>query len=146
MYSLHEGSGGAGSRRGGFGVNYKVRLRRGSAKASMVMDHGRSGPLGALGGENGGVNRVLIERNGETYIPPHLSKDQNILIEEGDTIRVSTPGGGGYGNPFQRHPELVSRDVHRGYYSSEEAQERFGVVLNRDCSPDVDSTHKLRES
>ena len=32
-YSLHEGSGGAGSRRGGFGVNYKVRLRRGSAKA-----------------------------------------------------------------------------------------------------------------
>ena len=145
-YSLHEGSGGAGSRRGGFGVNYKVRLRRGSAKASMVMDHGRSGPLGALGGENGGVNRVLIERNGETYIPPHLSKDQNIIIEEGDTIRVSTPGGGGYGNPFQRDPELVSRDVHRGYYSSEEAQERFGVVLNQDCSPDIDSTHKLRES
>ena len=145
-YSLHEGSGGAGSRRGGFGVNYKVRLRRGSAKASMVMDHGRSGPLGALGGENGGVNRVLIERNGKTYIPPHLSKDQNILIEEGDTIRVSTPGGGGYGNPFQRDPELVSRDVHRGYYSSEEAQERFGVVLNQDCSPDVDSTLKLRES
>ena len=144
-YSLHEGSGGAGSRRGGFGVNYKVRLRRGSAKASMVMDHGRSGPLGALGGENGGVNRVLIERNGQTYIPPHLSKDQNILIEEGDTIRVSTPGGGGYGNPFQRDPELVSRDVHRGYYSSEEAQERFGVVLNQDCSPDVDSTVKLRE-
>ena len=145
-YSLHEGSGGAGSRRGGFGVNYKVRLRRGCAKASMVMDHGRSGPLGALGGENGGVNRVLIERNGKTYIPPHLSKDQNILIEEGDTIRVSTPGGGGYGNPFQRDPELVSRDVHRGYYSSEEAQERFGVVLNQDCSPDVDSTLKLRES
>ena len=145
-YSLHEGSGGAGSRRGGFGVNYKVRLRRGSAKASMVMDHGRSGPLGALGGENGGVNRVLIERNGETYIPPHLSKDQNILIEEGDTIRVSTPGGGGYGNPFQRDPELVSRDVHRGYYSSEEAQVRFGVVLNKDCSPDVDKTLKMRES
>ena len=145
-YSLHEGSGGAGSRRGGFGVNYKVRLRRGSAKASMVMDHGRSGPLGALGGENGGVNRVLIERKGETYIPPHLSKDQNILIEKGDTIRVSTPGGGGYGNPFQRDPELVSRDVHRGYYSSEEAQVRFGVVLNQDCSPEVDSTLKLRES
>ena len=65
-YSLHEGSGGAGIRRGGFGVNYKVRLRRGSAKASMVMDHGRSGPLGALGGENGEVNRVLNERNGKT--------------------------------------------------------------------------------
>ena len=57
-----------------------------------------------LGGENGGVNRVLIERKGETYIPPHLSKDQNVLIEEGDTVPVSTPGGGGFGEAFQRDP------------------------------------------
>ncbi|MCX7153422.1 MAG: hydantoinase B/oxoprolinase family protein, partial [Proteobacteria bacterium] len=38
-YSLHEGSGGAGEHRGGFGVNYKIKLRRGEARASMVMDH-----------------------------------------------------------------------------------------------------------
>ena len=59
-YSLHEGSGGAGKSRGGFGVNYKIKLRRGSAKVSMVMDHGRFGPQGVLGGKDGGVNLSLI--------------------------------------------------------------------------------------
>ena len=43
-YALHEGSGGAGRQRGGMGVAYKVRLRRGTARASFVMDHGRFGP------------------------------------------------------------------------------------------------------
>src|SRR5690606_33864565 len=57
-YSLHEGSGGAGERRGGFGVNYEISLRRGEARASMVMDHGRFGPRGVLGGEDGGTNKV----------------------------------------------------------------------------------------
>src|SRR4249920_750044 len=59
-YSLHEGSGGPGEHRGGLGVNYRVRLRRGEARASMVMDHGRVGPQGARGGRDGGVNRVRI--------------------------------------------------------------------------------------
>ena len=57
-YSLHEGSGGAGEHRGGFGVNYRIRLRRGEARVSMVMDHGRAGPPGAQGGGAGGVNKV----------------------------------------------------------------------------------------
>ena len=133
-YSLHEGSGGAGKTRGGFGVNYKMKLRRGTARASMVMDHGRTGPQGALGGSDGGLNRVLIERQGETYIPPHLSKDQDILIGPGDTIRVSTPGGGGYGNPFERDIALVERDVIRGYYTREQAEDLFGVVFTSDGS------------
>ncbi len=129
-YALHEGSGGAGRQRGGMGVAYKVRLRRGTARASFVMDHGRTGPLGALGGANGGVNQVIVERNGETYHPPHRSKDQDILIEAGDTITVRTPGGGGYGDPLQRDPELVARDVARGYYTIDTATGLFGVVLN----------------
>ncbi|HER35108.1 MAG TPA: methylhydantoinase, partial [Halothiobacillaceae bacterium] len=117
-YSLHEGSGGAGEHRGGFGVNYTVRLRRGEARASFVMDHGRTGPLGALGGRNGGVNRVRIERAGKgDYVPPHLSKDQGIPIREGDRVHVSTPGGGGYGDPLRRDPGLVLRDLMRGYYT-----------------------------
>ena len=64
-YSLHEGSGGPGEHRGGFGVNYRIRLRRGEARASMVMDHGRFGPQGARGGKDGGVNRVRIVRDGD---------------------------------------------------------------------------------
>ena len=143
-YSLHEGSGGAGKQRGGFGVNYKIKLRRGNAKVSMVMDHGRFGPQGVLGGKDGGVNRVRIERHGETYIPPHLSKDQNVIVKEGDTIRVSTPGGGGYENPFLRNPELVKHDVQRGYYTTQQVKENFGVVLNINGEIDEKATQKLR--
>ena len=54
-YALHEGSGGAGTHRGGFGLDYEVELLRGTARASFVMDHGRFGPQGALGGGDGGV-------------------------------------------------------------------------------------------
>ena len=144
-YSLHEGSGGAGQQRGGFGVNYKVRLRRGTARASMVMDHGRVGPQGVLGGADGGVNQVRIERNGETYIPPHLSKDQGIHIEVGDTIRVSTPGGGGYGQAWERDPASVQRDVQRGYYTPEQAAERFGVVFQKGSAAlNTEATADLR--
>src|SRR6476620_11682803 len=49
-FSLREGSGGDGEYRGGFGINYAIKLRRGEARVSMVMDHGRTGPQGVLGG------------------------------------------------------------------------------------------------
>ena len=143
-YSLNEGSGGAGKSRGGFGVNYKIKLRRGNAKVSMVMDHGRFGPQGVLGGKDGGVNKVQIEHNGHSYIPPHLSKDQNIHVQAGDTICVSTPGGGGYESALQRIPELVRKDVQRGYYTIRQAQDLFGVVLTSDGVVDDNATKKLR--
>jgi len=144
-YALHEGSGGAGKQRGGFGLKYKVRLRRGTARASFVMDHGRTGPQGAFGGKDGGVNRVIVTRNGETYIPLHLSKDQDIRIEAGDSITVMTPGGGGYGDPLARAPELVARDVRRGYYTAEQASKEFGVVLDRETfAVDTSATATVR--
>jgi len=128
-FSLNEGSGGAGEHRGGFGVNYKIRIRRGEAVASMVMDHGRTGPQGAIGGSDGGVNRVRIMRDGQPYVPPHLSKDQGIALGVGDVIEVSTPGGGGYGEPAQRPVAQIERDIMRGYYTREEAERVFGVAL-----------------
>ena len=115
-YALHEGSGGDGRHRGGFGLHYRVRLRRGTAHASFVMDHGRTGPRGVLGGADGGVNRVIVTRDGKPYIPPHLSKDQGIEMRAGDTVEVMTPGGGGYGDPRERDPRLRERDRLRGYY------------------------------
>jgi N-methylhydantoinase B len=124
-YSLHEGSGGAGEHRGGFGVNYRIRLRRGDARVSMVMDHGRTGPPGAQGGGAGGVNTVKVVRNGVDYVPAHLSKDQDIEIHAGDVIAVSTPGGGGFGAPAARDPAACARDVALGYYGAEEARRLF---------------------
>ena len=145
-YSLNEGSGGAGEHRGGFGVNYKIRLRRGEARASMVMDHGRYGPQGARGGADGGVNRVRVLRAGTAYTPPHLSKDQGIQIGAGDVIEVSTPGGGGFGHPFRRDPAAVAADVQRGYYRAAEVEERFGVVLTGEGRVDAEKTAALRDA
>ena len=144
QYSLHEGSGGAGEHRGGFGVNYTVKIRRGEARASFVMDHGRYGPQGALGNRDGGPNKVRIERAGQPdYIPPHLSKDQDIRIAEGDRVHVSTPSGGGFGDPLKRDPEAVRRDLHRGYYTIGEAEDLFGVVV-AEGKVDEAATAKLR--
>jgi N-methylhydantoinase B len=121
-YALHEGSGGAGRHRGGFGLDYEIELLRGEARASFVMDHGRTGPQGALGGQDGAVNRVEVIRNGETMIPEHLSKAQDIVLKPGDRVRVRTPGGGGYGEPSDRDPALVAEDVRLGRYSDADAR------------------------
>ncbi len=122
-FALREGSGGAGAHRGGFGVHYEVELLRGEARASFVMDHGRFGPPGVLGGGDGAPNVVHIHRDGETIVPLHLSKDQNIAIKAGDRVEVMTPGGGGYGNPETRDPALVARDLRRGYYRDDAAND-----------------------
>ncbi len=115
-YALREGSAGAGKHRGGFGLRYAVRLLRGTARASFVMDHGRFGPPGVLGGAPGAPNRIVIEHaDGRRVVPEHLSKAQGIAVEAGDVIRIETPGGGGYGPVEERDPRLAARDRRRGY-------------------------------
>jgi N-methylhydantoinase B len=143
-FALREGSGGAGKQRGGFGVHYEVELLRGSARASFVMDHGRFGPPGVQGGGDGGPNIVILHRGRESLIPEHLSKDQDIPLGVGDRVEVMTPGGGGYGDPYARDPNLVARDVERGYYTRAEAQSLFGVVLGDDGAPQIVATQALR--
>ena len=59
----------------------------------------------------GAPNVVRIHRGGEVMIPEHLSKDQDIRLKAGDRVEVMTPGGGGYGDPFRREPDLVQRDA-----------------------------------
>jgi N-methylhydantoinase B len=143
-FALREGSGGAGRQRGGFGVHYEVELLRGEARASFVMDHGRFGPPGVLGGGDGGANVVRIHRGQTVTTPEHLSKDQDIPLQVGDKVEVMTPGGGGYGDPFQREPALVAGDVARGYYSQAEARALFGVALDPDGGVDLAASAELR--
>ncbi len=145
-YALHEGSGGAGLHRGGFGLDYEVELLRGHAKASFVMDHGRFGPQGALGGKDGVVNKVTVHRNGAAYTPPHLSKEQDIPLQCGDRVRVRTPGGGGYGDPLERPTSAVLEDVLLGRYSLDQAQTLFGVEIRGDpATVDEVTTNKIRQ-
>ena len=113
-YALREGSGGAGQHRGGLGLDYEVELRRGNARASFVMDHGRFGPQGVLGGADGAVNEVEVWREGVKYIPEHLSKEQDIPLQAGDRVRVKTPGGGGYGPALERDLDLIKEDKRLG--------------------------------
>ena len=146
-YALHEGSAGAGKMRGGFGLDYKLELRNGEALASFVMDHGRFGPQGVLGGNDGDVNKVVILRNGSSYVPKHLSKEQDITLAPGDRVWVRTPGGGGYGDPLQRPVDAVREDVRLERYSLTEARDLYGVVLIKNDNVlcvDEAETAKLR--
>ena len=146
-YALHEGSAGAGKMRGGFGLDYELELRNGEARASFVMDHGRFGPQGALGGNDGDVNKVVVLRDGTSYVPKHLSKEQDIELTPGDRVRVRTPGGGGYGDPLQRSVKAVLEDVRLGRYSLGQVRDLYGVVLVQDkmlLSVDKSGTARLR--
>lgn len=144
-YALHEGSGGAGEHRGGFGLDYEVELRRGEAKASFVMDHGRFGPQGARGGCDGEVNKVTVYREGAPYTPEHLSKEQDIPLQAGDRVHVQTPGGGGYGNALDRDPHLVAEDICLGRYTIQQAKNLFGVVITSSFEVDSAATSTLRK-
>ena len=125
-YALREGSAGAGRQRGGFGVDYRVRLLRGEGTASFMMDHGRTGPFGLLGGTDAAMNEVLISMAGEHVRPMYNSKGDGYELTAGDWVTVRTPGGGGYGEPGARDPVLVARDVARGYISPAQAATEYG--------------------
>ena len=64
----------------------------------------------------------------------------------GDRVRVGTPGGGGYGDPLARNPALVLHDVAMGYYTADQAAEKFGVVVNDDgTAVDLEATNRMRQ-
>jgi N-methylhydantoinase B len=86
---------------------------------------------------------VTVWRDSEAHIPKHLSKEQDVPMRAGDRVSVETPGGGGYGDPFQRWPELVLEDVRLGFYTTKEAAEMFGVAV-ADGKMDEAATTRLR--
>ena len=131
-YALREGSGGAGRHRGGFGVSYRVRLLRGEATASFMMDHGRTGPHGLAGGLPGACNRIEVRRGNTVEAPPHLSKGEGYRLAPGDTVQVRTPGGGGLGDPRERAPSRVAADLSRGYLTEAEAVRDYGYEPGTD--------------
>jgi N-methylhydantoinase B/oxoprolinase/acetone carboxylase alpha subunit len=90
---------------------------------------GRLNPAGLLGVDGA----APLDRIRDIF-----SKDEDLRVVAGDTVAVRTPGGGGYGDPWQRDPALVARDVARGYLTAEDSERDYGVVLTAGDPPVVD--------
>ncbi|HLY85414.1 MAG TPA: hydantoinase B/oxoprolinase family protein [Gaiellaceae bacterium] len=90
-WELRQGSGGAGTRRGGDGVVRELRVLE-DCRLSVLAERRRHAPPGREGGGDGAPGRTLV--NGEEQ-PSKLTRQ----LRAGDVVRVETPGGGGYGAP-----------------------------------------------
>jgi N-methylhydantoinase B len=107
---MREGSGGEGQYRGGLGVEVDFHLRDGDAYLTLVADRARFGPPGAAGGAPGKPADHEFHVSGRAFRAEHLSKIDRLYLKAGDGVRLKTPGGGGYGNPTERDPELRRAD------------------------------------
>ena len=77
--------------------------------------------------EPGAAAQTILNRGRQDE--RQLGRIDVVELSADDTITILTPGGGGYGDPFEREPERVLRDVQRGMVSCEAAREDYGVVL-----------------
>ena len=92
-YSLHDKSSGAGEFRGGFGLDYEIEILCKEATASFVMDHGRYGPPGVLGGTNGGKNKVKIKEGMILSNEPGFYKKNKFGIRIENLIYIAQKKG-----------------------------------------------------
>ena len=129
MTGLRESSAGHGERRGGLGIQYTVRLRRGTAVASFMMDKGVIPPHGLLGGRDGSLTEIEVGQGDAVSRPEHVSKGSGFELEAGDWVTIRTPGGGGFGDAAGRSRARIEEDVRRGYLTAEEAAGAYGVEV-----------------
>jgi N-methylhydantoinase B len=72
-------------------------------------------------------------------------KANNMKCKARDVVTINTGGGGGFGNPWDRDPESVLRDVLDGYVSKKGAERDYGVVLTQDREIDKAATESRRD-
>ena len=118
-------SDGAGRFRGGLGLRKDYVFDR-ATTYTILADRDRFGPWGAFGGHDAKVAEYVHVRNGTET---RLGSKVTVELEAGDVISVRTCGGGGYGPPEERDPELVRRDVREGKVSAERARGVYGVAI-----------------
>jgi N-methylhydantoinase B len=98
---------------------------------------------GLSGGETAEGPRIRIGGSQDR----HDLKANRLPLRAGDTVEMETGGGGGWGDPFERDPEAVLRDVADGFISRERAAERYGVVVvGTPPAVDHDATRQLRRA
>src|SRR5581483_1401073 len=134
-YGLRQDSGGPGRTRGGLGTRRILKVLAPQVTVSLMMDHVKQGAWGAFGGMSGGLAGMWIKKKGtdsfktfsEVYGTVSPSKFANLIVEAGDEIMLDSAGGGGYGDPQERDPQLVKQDVQDGFVSPEAAEKYYHV-------------------
>ena len=140
-YETIADSGGAGLHRGGNGLSV-VYCFLCDGEIGIHDERWLMYPWGVLGGETGlrSTKRLVRTDGSEQWLP---AKVEGIKVKAGDLLYFNTWGGGGWGDPFKRDPELVRLDVERRLVSREGAQ-RYGVVIGDDGAVDGKATADLR--
>jgi N-methylhydantoinase B len=144
--ALLQDSGGPGRMKGGLGRRVRFAVPDDEyapvPPVSLGIQSGRYryAPEGLFGGKNGALAQFLV--NGEKGNPYGLTQ-----LKPGDVVVMDAAGGGGYGNPKERDPELVENDVADGYVSIEKARDEYGVAIDPGALKlDRASTKKLRKT
>lgn len=122
--NVEDGSG-QGKFRGGLGMIKDYRMLCDEASFTTAINRGKIPPWGAMGGGNGTTNYVVILRDGKELM--RVNRITNFLLKKGDVVSIRSGGGGGWGNPRERDPALVKRDILNGYVTAEVARKVYGV-------------------
>ena len=142
---VRNGGCGDGANRGGFGLRRDIKVLDETAMLSVLSEKNVIPPYGVAGGGNGAANRFVVVRNGKVIQPSDVpGKVSGFALQAGDLVREETAGGGGFGDPLIRDPELVAEDVRLDYLTAEQAGARYGVVFESDGGVDAVSTSARR--
>ena len=126
-YALVEDSGGAGRMRGGLGIARQIRAVVPGTIFSVRSDSHTVGvPSGVFGGGDGRRAR-LIRNYGTAQAEELYSKVARIEMQVGESMRIETPGGAGYGAPAERAPEALAADLRNGRVSPAAAERDYGA-------------------
>ena len=140
-YELVPDSGGPGKWRGGLSVERQLRFLGKEATLQLRSDRRRHRPYGLAGGGPGAPSDNFLDDGGWGNLPTKFT----MPLKNGQAFRHTTAGGGGYGNPLERDPNLVLADVRNGKVSPESAEKNYGVCA--EPSPwrvNVQATASLR--
>jgi N-methylhydantoinase B len=146
--AINEGSAGAGRNRGGFGYSRQFQVTSEYMRLSSFMEKQEQPPWGLFGGLPGKNSEMLVARAGEedfrtfsdAFGVACTGKFSDVYLERGDRVRITTSGGGGYGDPLTRSVDLIADDVRQGFLSAAQAVEEYGAVLSPDGNIDEEAT------
>ncbi len=137
---------GDGLHRGGLGLRREIRLLAQEGNFSELSDRNIVPPFGVCGGYASAPNAFAVMRDGKLIAPSAIpGKVSKFPLVEGDVVVMETAGGGGYGSPLARDPELVLEDVRQGYITDGRARARYGVVM-LDNTVDKAGTRECRKA